>query len=113
MTNRTCFNFLIFATNPSHLIEIRKRALVSLFTYLEGHPGSVYLSSCPGKEGCPGPDGEQRGLSSVQLQQRLGDGALVLVTGHHKVEDNEGGKAQQANHTNQGEPVHLPEKGSY
>lgn len=43
-----------------------------------------------------------------QLEERLAEGALVLVTGHHEVKDDEGREAQEAQHRDQGEPVHLP-----
>lgn len=82
-------------------------------SYLEAYPDGIYLCSCPGEGGWPGPDGKQHGLSSVQVKQRLCDRAFVLITGHHKVEDNEGGKAKQANDADQGKPVHLPEKESF
>lgn len=49
----------------------------------------------------------------VQIQHRLGDGALILITGHHKVEDNERGKAKEADYTDEGKPVHLPVNRSY
>lgn len=54
------------------------------------------------------PDGQQAGFSTEQLQQRLAEGALVLVAGHHKVKDDERRKAKEAQHRDQGEPVHLP-----
>lgn len=79
------------------------------FFYLEGHPDGIYLGCWPGERGSPGPDGEQRGLSLVQLNHRLGDGALVLVTCHDEVKDDEGGEAEKADHTDEGKPVHLPE----
>lgn len=44
-----------------------------------------------------------------QLKQWLADGALVLIAGNHEVEDNERGKAKEADDGNQGKPVHLPE----
>lgn len=38
----------------------------------------------------------------------MADGALVLITRHDEEKDNEGGKAQQQDHTCQREPIHLP-----
>ncbi len=81
-------------------------------SYLKGNPDGVYLGSCPGEGGRPRPDGEQRSITSVQLKHRLADGALVLVTGHHKVENNERGKAEEATHRDEGKPVDLPENES-
>lgn len=82
--------------------------MLSVF-YLEGHPDGIDLCCRPGEGGCPGPDGEQGGLPLDQLQDRLGDGALILVTGHHKVKDDERGEAKEAHHRDEGKPVHLPE----
>lgn len=42
----------------------------------------------------------------------MADGALILVTGHHKVEDDKRGKAEEGDHADQGKPVHLPENES-
>lgn len=114
--NTTCFNICqagLARAEDNGQVKCKILPLYSSFSYLEGHPDGIYLGSWPGEGGCPGPDGEQRGLSVVQLQQRLADGALVLITGHHEEEDNERGKAKEANHTAQGKPVHLPETESH
>lgn len=91
------FFFFLF----SHLTSIS-------CVYLERHPDTIDLCSRPGEGGCPGPDGEQGGLSLNQLQNRLGDRALILVAGHHKVKDDERGEAEEAHHGDEGKPVHLP-----
>lgn len=93
-----------------HLYYFLQPTSISSF-YLEGHPDGVDLCSGPGEGGCPGPDGEQGGLSLDQLHNRLGDGALVLVAGHHKVKHDGRGEAEEAHHGDEGEPVHLPEVG--
>lgn len=80
-----------------------------LHTHLEAHPDGVDLGSGPGEGGRAGPNGEQADVAPEQLVQRLRDGALVLVTGHHEVEDDERGEAQEAQHADEGEPVHFPE----
>lgn len=45
-----------------------------------------------------------------ELQHWLSDWALVLIAGHHKVEDDDRSKDKEANNRHQGEPVHLPKK---
>lgn len=105
----TCLHFTI----PPPVLPTLPLHFHTSYSYLEGHPDGVYLGSRAGEGGRPGPDGEQRGLSSEQLKQGLADGALVLVTGHHEVKDNERGKAKEAQHGDQGKPVHLPGDASY
>lgn len=77
-------------------------------TYLESDPKGIDASSLIGQCRSLVPDVRQTFLPREQVNEWIGQRALVLVTGHYKVIHDKWCKQEQEEDACQGKPVHLP-----
>lgn len=76
--------------------------------YLESNPNNIDASSCVGQCRSLVPDVRQMFIPHEQVNERISQRALVLVTGHYEIIHDKWCKHEQEKDACQGKPVYLP-----